>query len=173
MSTLNQVRVELNELFAARDKLQELENHDLVQLDLILGLLSPDEAAEGRTSSFSMAHRLEMVRQLRDTMLPTCFYGASSRELLRREPLVRFVFAMEAELQANDHKGGWEGCTLRQMLDRLREETDELEEAVATLEDYQGESTDPARRHLQVQVRREAADVANFAMMIHDICRNL
>jgi len=76
-----------------------------------------------------------------------------SEEILGlRQPLAWFANAMEHQLQANDHKTGWQGMTDRQLLNRLKQETTELERAIES-----GKS-----------VVEEAADVANFAMMIAD-----
>ena len=74
--------------------------------------------------------------------------------------VVAFADAMEAQLRANDHKPGWKNDWSKDLLKRLREETDELEK---TLEepDYTG------------NILKEAADVANFAMMIADVCGGL
>lgn len=77
-------------------------------------------------------------------------------------PQVRaFADLMEAQLRANDHKGGWENEDPLDLMDRLYEEAqelfDELPAATAT--------TDWSAR-----VGREAADVSNFAMMIADVC---
>jgi hypothetical protein len=57
---------------------------------------------------------------------------------------------MEMRLRANDHKGGWYDCTLQYLKKRLHEEVMELRSS---------------RRDTRVE---EAADVANFAMMIAD-----
>jgi hypothetical protein len=64
-----------------------------------------------------------------------------------------FAEQMELALGDNDHKGGWTSCTPYWLLRRLRGETQELEREVKK------------RGHLIV---REAADVANFALMIAD-----
>lgn len=74
-------------------------------------------------------------------------------DLELRPEVARFAQLMERRLRANDHKGGWRGDTPHALLRRLREETDELYLAI-TAED----------------VGNEAADVANFAMMIADVC---
>ena len=75
--------------------------------------------------------------------------------MMRRE--VRwFAERMEAELCANDYKGGWEDMLLADLLTRLREEVEELAEAVKM-------------RAATAHVISEAADVANFAMMIADV----
>jgi len=63
---------------------------------------------------------------------------------------------MEAQLRANDHKGGWAYMTFSYLLRRLREEVDELEQAVKY-----------AAPNYEIVVK-EAADVGNFAMFIAD-----
>ena len=63
-----------------------------------------------------------------------------------------FANEMQRELNANQHKNGWETLSYRWMLNRLRQEIGELERAVEMRKD----------------VVSEAADVANFAMMIAD-----
>ncbi len=75
-----------------------------------------------------------------------------------REPVERFAFLMEERLRANDHKGerGWEDKDLDWLLQRLGDEYIELRSAMAH-DDWDA-------------VRLEAADVANFAMMIVDRC---
>lgn len=75
------------------------------------------------------------------------------RHGVRRE-IKYFARTMEDRLQANDHKGGWKECSLRWLLQRLREETKELQTAM--------------REDAPEWIRKEAADVANFAMMIAD-----
>ncbi len=62
---------------------------------------------------------------------------------------------MEIELQANDHKGGWKNCWMEDLLERIPEEYQELLEAVKS-------------GNLE-SIISEAADVANFAMMVADI----
>ena len=69
-----------------------------------------------------------------------------------RDEVRSFALAMEEQLQANDHKPGWQGDSCYSLFVRLREEADELLMAL--------------RDHGDVQ--KEAADVANFAMMIAD-----
>jgi len=73
-----------------------------------------------------------------------------------REPVKWFAEQMEQQLKANDHKGGWEGCTFYYLEKRLNEEVKELVDATK-FED----------------VIREVTDVANFAMMIADNARRL
>jgi hypothetical protein len=69
-----------------------------------------------------------------------------------RPEVLAFAQAMEAKLKENDHKGGWKACTPPWLMERLREEVHEPGSAV------------PER------VLGEAADVANFAMFIADVC---
>lgn len=80
-------------------------------------------------------------------------------------PEVRaFADAMEAKLRENDHKPGWKGDHPRDLMRRLDEEANELRKLLpvggARVTDGGG-------------VLREAADVANFAMMIADVCGSL
>lgn len=71
--------------------------------------------------------------------------------------VLRFAHLMEGKLAANRHKGdreGWINDEPEALLKRLLEETDELRSALA-----EGRTKD---------IPGEAADVANFAMMIAD-----
>lgn len=80
-----------------------------------------------------------------------------------RPEVLAFAHLMEAQLKANDHKPGWKGEDWYPLLMRMREETIELHEALIP-----GSRTDlPA---WWKRVGSEAADVANFAMMIADVC---
>lgn len=69
-----------------------------------------------------------------------------------RPELKMFAQYMEHKLKLNDHKGGWEQTSIPVLFKRLREELHELEQAI---------STEP-----ELNIMMEAADVANFAMMI-------
>lgn len=76
--------------------------------------------------------------------------------LAAARPIVAsFALAMEERMRANDHKGGWKEDAAAALFYRLREESMELQFAL-------GEQGIPT------SIRREAADVANFAMMIAD-----
>ena len=92
----------------------------------------------------------------------------------RRE--VRFFAAeMERKLRDNDFRSGWKECELEWLFGRLREEVDELHDAVTNhLRDcranYRSVSEGPM---FPPDVAGEAADVANFAMMIADVCGTL
>jgi NTP pyrophosphatase (non-canonical NTP hydrolase) len=66
---------------------------------------------------------------------------------------------MEERLRANDHKGGWEHSSNRYLLSMLMAEVDELDTAILRLW-----SSDKGVERVQ----HEAADVANYAMMLFD-----
>jgi hypothetical protein len=74
-------------------------------------------------------------------------------QLKPRSEVRWFAKEMESTLKKNDHKGGWQKETMEYLFNRLKEEVDELEPALY----------DKYRKCI-----REAADVANFAMMIAD-----
>lgn len=80
-----------------------------------------------------------------------------------RTEVITFANLMEQQLRANDHKDGWKGDTSDALHQRLLEEAEELSEALAWRSALFGDA-DPER------IGREAADVANFAMMIADVC---
>jgi NTP pyrophosphatase (non-canonical NTP hydrolase) len=78
-----------------------------------------------------------------------------------RPEVVVFADAMESKLKENDWKGGWKNCDAARLLERVREEVDELAEAVAW--ERRGDNE-------RAVIGREAADVANMAMMVADVC---
>lgn len=79
--------------------------------------------------------------------------------LLRKE--VRdFAHAMEAKLQQNDDKGGWEECEVSYLFNLLLKEIVELHEAIVM---NQLSLTIPKA------IKNECIDVANFAMMIYSL----
>ena len=71
-----------------------------------------------------------------------------------------FAEQMELKLRDNDHKGGWASCEHSWLLDRLKQEVGELEKALDQVDN-------------QENVIKEAADVANFALMIADLAGRL
>ncbi len=85
-------------------------------------------------------------------------------EILRgvRPAVVSFAVLMEEVLRAHDHKGGWgpDNCTVDYLLRRLGQEVGELRRA------WRGWADDRDDARCQ----HEAADVANFAMMVADRC---
>jgi NTP pyrophosphatase (non-canonical NTP hydrolase) len=81
--------------------------------------------------------------------------------LALRPSVIAFAQAMERKLRANDHKGGWHHDSAHALSARLREEHEELHRVI---EERTASASD---------VLDEAADVANFAMMIADVCGGL
>lgn len=94
-----------------------------------------------------------------------------SPEMGEWRPEVRaFADLMEAQLRANDHKPGWKDDTDLDLFERLGQESAELLAALRRNakrlmwgDSWVMEDTVP-------RVGAEAADVANFAMMIADVC---
>jgi NTP pyrophosphatase (non-canonical NTP hydrolase) len=101
-----------------------------------------------------------------------------------RPEVQAFAVLMEQQLRANDHKGGWADDDAEDLLKRMHEESGEVEDAItawrnltfayprgATQVEADGwvaKMWDQQRR-----IGREAADVANFAMMVADVCKGL
>jgi len=86
----------------------------------------------------------------------------SEGEFALRPEVVKFAGLMERVLEKNDFKGGWKntmssGELLRRAGQELKELRAELREKVK----------DPKK------IAMEAADVANFMMMIADVCGGL
>jgi len=85
-----------------------------------------------------------------------------------RPTVLKFAVAMERKLVENDHKGGWKDCTNVYLFRRLKTETKELKEQIKI---YKKESQKPGEYTgltSMMEIKKEAADVANFAMMIAD-----
>lgn len=102
-----------------------------------------------------------------------------AREL--RPEVLAFAHLMERKLRENDHKPGWKRDNPQALLCRIGDETRELALAVAGwganltqgMDDL-GRGADPlSLADRQIRVGREAADVANFAMMVADRCGGL
>jgi hypothetical protein len=79
-------------------------------------------------------------------------------ELEPRPALKWFAQQMEAKLRACDYKGGWDALSFGQLFSMLRDEARELWDVIF----YTG---------FEPEIIEEAADVANFCMMIADIAR--
>lgn len=95
---------------------------------------------------------------------------SDAAEVTPRAAVAVFATHMESKLRENDHRGGWEDCDFDYLTRRLAEEARELRRAVDTFEDarYSHGATAADLIAIAAEVRREAADVANFAMMIAD-----
>ena len=79
-----------------------------------------------------------------------------------RDEVAWFATVMEQKLRENEHKTGWSTDSLRALMRRLDQEANELERRLDG-----GSGGSPA------EIIREAADVANFAMMIADMARHV
>lgn len=79
-----------------------------------------------------------------------------------REEVVKFSETMEKKLSLNEHKGGWDKCSIDFLTYRLRQEQAELFEALRLFHTFPNEQT-------KKMVQDECADVGNFSMMIHDL----
>lgn len=89
-------------------------------------------------------------------------HAVPDRTAYLRPEVLAFARLMEQQLRANDHKPGWKSDTPWALMTRLWEETHELAGVV-------GASSLKMPRS-QEQIGAEAADVANFALMIADVC---
>lgn len=88
-----------------------------------------------------------------------------------RESVRWFAEKMEETLKKNDYKGGWETCSKEWLLQRLKEEVDELYVEILGKPCSCRGIADCNHIHIQNKERiiSEATDVANIAMMIADI----
>ncbi len=73
-----------------------------------------------------------------------------------RPEVLRFAEAMERKLRKNDYKSGWKDCDLFYLEDRLKKELSEFMKTLANQSN---------------RMEGEAADVANFLMMLVDVVR--
>jgi NTP pyrophosphatase (non-canonical NTP hydrolase) len=80
----------------------------------------------------------------------------------QRREVLTMALLMEGKLRENDHKTGWKAEDPAWLLERLQEEVDELGDAMREA------AARPDSAAAKRDVGREAADVANFAMMIAD-----
>ena len=91
-----------------------------------------------------------------------------------RPEVAAFAQLMERELRRNDHKGGWKEEQTSYLSRRCGNELEELRAAIQLQRKEWMTGFPPVdagkRDELRVAVGREAADVANFAMMIADVC---
>jgi NTP pyrophosphatase (non-canonical NTP hydrolase) len=94
-----------------------------------------------------------------------------------RLEVIEFANDMEINLKANDHKDGWDACTFLWLMTKLSEEVGELGVCCLNNHNLAGQYIGYVSQHEEVQalrrVIREAADVANIAMMIADRARKI
>ncbi len=84
-------------------------------------------------------------------------------ELKLRPEVAAFAQLMERNLRADDHKGGWDDMSNVELLSSIKDEYDELDRAARVV----------GIQDRKAKITHEAADVANFAMMIADNCGGL
>ena len=93
------------------------------------------------------------------------------QEVLFRQQCARvdeFALAMKEKLRRNVRKLDWRECTFEYLVERLHDETRELLNELAEAK----KRVAWLPHDLRVRIIEEAADVANFAMMIADIARH-
>lgn len=91
-------------------------------------------------------------------------------DVIPREELESFIKLMEVKLQENNDKGEWRNESFGFLLRRIKEEILGVEEAISKLTMHT--TIDRSSEHYEEAVelvKNEAADVANFAMMIADL----
>jgi hypothetical protein len=79
--------------------------------------------------------------------------NSGEENLPLRPEVLDFAMNMETKLLKNEHKGGWGGMTIEELIAHIEDELGELKAAI----------------HLNLsaeEVRFEAADTANFFMML-------
>jgi hypothetical protein len=143
-------------LYVARAALESLEAEvTRLQGQVAAQIQANDD--EYRESSEVVTRQRDRISALESELAEKT---ARVAELPLRPALAWFAQAMERKLRANDHKGGWiDGkCDLLFLFEKLTEERRELTRAT-------GKGGTPE------QILEEAADVANIAMMIADVCQ--
>jgi len=86
-----------------------------------------------------------------------------------RDEVKKFAQAMEIILRRNDDKEGWSGESLDYLIESLKDEVKELEDAARGYELLSNQNlTEGTEAEILLYVQRECCDVANFAMMISD-----
>ena len=87
-----------------------------------------------------------------------------------RPEVYAFALLMERELRTNDHKPGWKHDEPDALASRVVEEAAELRSLFSRDTDTQDVPRAPRWSVHRHQVAAEAADVANMAMMVADVC---
>jgi hypothetical protein len=93
-----------------------------------------------------------------------------------RPEVQAFAEAMEMKLRLNDHKGGWKkehpkAYLFRRLGDEIRELEYAIDDQINAIQMLHREDATPKLVEIQGnKVLSEAVDVANFAMMIADVC---
>jgi hypothetical protein len=91
---------------------------------------------------------------------------------LPRDPIIRFARIMETKLRENDsRRDGWDDCDPIWLFERAEEEMLELKKEITMYMNHS--SLSPKWLSIKERMQREAADVANFCMMISDNMESL
>jgi NTP pyrophosphatase (non-canonical NTP hydrolase) len=102
-------------------------------------------------------------------------------ERMKPRPVVKwFAEQMERKLRDNDHKCGWNYEMLEFLSDKLGEECSEVQEALKKylsedspipIDDLDFAKVLELTHEQRKEIIDEAADLANIAMMLADICK--
>lgn len=152
------------EIGHTQDSCQEMgiPSHRCALCEALKGIRIYGDAETAKTAARARGQGGVVVALYPSSSLPEAKPAMPEPVSLRPEVLA-FAQAMEAQLRANDHKPGWRNDKPENLFVRLTEEASELDHEIA--QKYVRETLfDPA------EVLKEAADVANFAMMIADVC---
>jgi len=91
---------------------------------------------------------------------------------LPRDSVLRFSRIMETKLREKDDiRDGWEDCDPIWLFERAEKEMKELKDEIQMYMNHS--SLSPKWLTIKERVQREAADVANFCMMISDNMESL
>lgn len=147
-----------------------MSNSERDLLRRIVKYVDEDKATTRGTTR--LARAVNEARSLLATPAPPPV-PAPDVEGLRPEVLA-FACLMAAKLRENDHKGGWQYTPTNYLAARLGEEAAELNALlIEARTDIASPPSSALNREERIKVGREAADVANFAMMIADVCGSL
>ena len=127
------------------------------------GMLAVDDDGFPRQDDYEGVEATKLITAFHKYMLskapPSRDALIEAGDEIELRPAVRwFAEQMEAALRKNDHKGGWTSMTYSRLMSRVDDETRELFLALDRMKTMNGDE----------DVIKEAADVANFAMMIAD-----
>jgi hypothetical protein len=116
--------------------------------------------------------RNQTPQEMHDNQIRTEARNATLDELsLPREPILRFSRIMEIKLREHDDRDGWEDCDPVWLFKRAEGEMKELKKEITMYMNHS--SLSPKWLSIKERVQREAADVANFCMMVSDNMESL
>ena len=112
--------------------------------------------------------KMEQKKKLIKTQIDKEYLKELHEQTGIRPVILAFAVEMERKLVENDHKGGWRECKNRYLFNRLAEESWELKNQVKAYKRESKKDSEFSGLAAMMDVRKEAADVANFALMIAD-----